>query len=81
VWTGASLSALGLAATIIISAVLAAVVWIPLLFLLGGVMLTIWAARRRRQVWEGRDSRDIKNPREAELPWPSDAIDDRLPEP
>jgi hypothetical protein len=75
------MSALGLGATIAICAVLAAIAWIPMLFVLGGVMCTIWAARRRRQILEGRDAREIKNPQQAELPWPTDVIDDRLPEP
>jgi len=59
---------------------LAAVVWVPLLFGLGAVMITVWAARRRRQRLEGRGSSEIRDPTHAEQPWPKSAIDDRLPE-
>lgn len=81
-WVGGVLGALTLAVAIALSLGLAAIVWIPLLFLLGGAMCAVWIARRRRQNLEGRSERDIKDPQHAAQPWKSEElIDDRLPDP
>lgn len=61
---------------------LAALFWVPLLFLVGVAMLTVWSARRRRQRYEDRDDRDVKDPLHSARAWPTaDVVDDRLPEP
>lgn len=61
---------------------LTALVWVPLALLTGGAMLTVWAARRHRQVAEGRDPLERRDAPRAMHPWPREGvIDDRLPEP
>ncbi|HXN31893.1 MAG TPA: hypothetical protein VN894_08530 [Polyangiaceae bacterium] len=75
-------AALGLLATTVASMGFAIFAWVPLLLMIGGVMCTVWAARRRRQTLEGRSAGDVKDPCHAERPWPTKGItDDRLPEP
>jgi hypothetical protein len=59
---------------------LAALLLVPLLFALGVVMWSVWAARHHRQTTEGRDGHDVKDPEHSERPWPKDLIDDRLPD-
>jgi Flp pilus assembly protein TadB len=71
-----------LAVTLLLTLGLAAIFWVPLLFLMGIAMLTIWRARRNRQRSEHRDERDLKDPLQAPRPWPTEGVvDDRLPEP
>ncbi|HZU84660.1 MAG TPA: hypothetical protein VE987_17140 [Polyangiaceae bacterium] len=70
-----------LAPVAVLSLGISAIVWVPLLLALGVAMCGVWAARRRRQRFEGRDSGDVRDPARAERAWPSDGIiDDRLPE-
>ncbi len=81
VWIGVAIGALALLAASIISLGVAAVVWAPLLLVLGATMLGVWAARRRRQAIEGRDSNELKDPLHAVPPWPTEGVtDDRLPQ-
>jgi hypothetical protein len=77
-----SVGALGLLLVAILSLGLAAVVWVPLLAGLAVVLLTVWAARRRRQKWQHRDPSEVKDPTHVEPRWPERGItDDRLPNP
>jgi hypothetical protein len=80
-WTAGIAAALGLLPVAVLALGVTAVVWVPLLVALGGVMWSIWVARRRRQILENRNDDEVKNPVQAEAPWPKDVIDDRLPEP
>ncbi len=81
-WTLGILAAIALGASMIVSMGFASVVWIPLILMGGGVMCTVWAARRRRQALEGRSAGDVKDPVHAHRSWPTKGItDDRLPEP
>jgi hypothetical protein len=60
----------------------AAIFWVPLLFMAGIAMLTVWKARRRRQLFEHRDIREVKDPLHTARSWPTQGVvDDRLPEP
>lgn len=78
-WAVGLFAALVLSATTVASMGLAAFVWVPLLAMIGGVMCTVWAARRRRQTREGRSASDIKDSLHAPRPWPTKGItDDRL---
>jgi hypothetical protein len=66
----------------IVSIGLASIVWVPLLFGIGIAMVTIWAARRRRQSTQGRNASEIRDPTHSHPHWPTrGVIDDRLPEP
>ena len=61
---------------------LSALFWVPLVFLVGVAMLTVWGARRRRQRYEDRDERDVKDPLRSGRSWPTQGVvDDRLPDP
>ena len=80
-WIVGSLAFLGLIGASIVSVGLAAIVWVPLLMGIGIAMIVVAAARRRRQTTQGRDGSEIKDPRHAHPRWPSNAVDDRLPEP
>jgi hypothetical protein len=78
-WAVGLFAALVLFATTVASMGLAAFVWVPLLAMIGGVMCTVWAARRRRQTQEGRSASDVKDSLHTTRPWPTKGItDDRL---
>jgi hypothetical protein len=79
-WLLGALAFLGLVGASIISVGLAAVVWVPLLFGIGIAMAVVAAARRRRQAMQGRSGGEVKDPTHAHPRWPSNVIDDRLPE-
>lgn len=80
-----ALVGLGLVALAVVTALvlgLAAIVWVPFVLLVGCAMLTVWAARRRRQLLEGRNPLEVKDAPQVAPRWPSEGvIDDRLPEP
>jgi hypothetical protein len=79
-WAVGVFAALALFGTTVASMGLAAFAWVPLLLMLGGVMCTVWIARRRRQALEGRNAGDLRDPHHARRPWPTRGItDDRLP--
>lgn len=82
-WAAGIVAAIALVATTILSAGITAIFWVPLLFVLGLALWSIWGARRRRQQLERRDDHDVKDPLRAERrPWPAQGVtDDRLPEP
>jgi hypothetical protein len=80
-WTAAIVAGLGLIPVAILALGLAAVVWVPLLAGLAAVMWSVWIARRRRQMLQNRNDDEVKNPAQAEAPWPKGVVDDRLPEP
>jgi hypothetical protein len=75
------LASLGLVPVAVLTLGITAVVWVPLLLFLGGVMLTVWIARRRRQILENRNDYEVKNPGRVDAPWPKSVAEDRLPEP
>jgi hypothetical protein len=79
-WTLGALAFLGLIGASIVSVGLASVVWVPLLLGIGIAMVAVAAARRRRQARQGRDANEVRDPAHAHPRWPSDVIDDRLPE-
>jgi len=79
-WTLGALAFLGLVGASIVSVGLAAVVWVPLLLGIGIAMVVVGAARRRRQFSQGRNGSEVKDPTHAHPRWPSNVIDDRLPE-
>lgn len=67
-------------ATSVVSVGLAVLFWLPLLVMLGGVGWTVWTARRRRQVAEGRDDMERRDALHSPRKWPKGVVDDRLPE-
>ena len=79
-WTLGALAFLGLIGASVVSVGLASVVWVPLLMGIGIAMVVVGAARRRRQASQGRNANEIKDPTHAHPRWPSNVIDDRLPE-
>jgi hypothetical protein len=80
-WIIGSVAFLGLIGASIVSVGLAAIVWVPLFMGIGIAMIVVAAARRRRQTTQGRNGNEIKDPRHAHPRWPSNVVDDRLPEP
>jgi hypothetical protein len=81
-WAVGAFAFVALVAASIVSVGLAAIVWVPLLFGIGIAMATIWSARRRRQVTQGRNAGEIKDPTHCHPHWPTkDVIDDRVTEP
>ena len=79
-WILGPIAFVALISASIVSIGLAAVVWVPLLLVLGIAMIVVAAARRRRQASQGRNGSEIKDPQHAHPRWPPNVIDDRLPE-
>jgi hypothetical protein len=80
-WAIGALAFLALIGASVVSVGLASIVWIPLLLGIGVAMVAVGAARRRRQMTQGRSWGEVKDPTHAHPRWPSNVIDDRLPEP
>lgn len=81
-WTVGVVAFVALVGASIVSIGLASIVWVPLLFGIGIAMVTIWAARRRRQSTQGRNASEIRDPTHSHPHWPTrGVIDDCLPEP
>jgi Flp pilus assembly protein TadB len=79
-WVLGIVGVLGLAVSLVLSMGLAALFWVPTVFVAGGVMWSVWVARRHRQARENRDAGEQKDPLTATPRWPSKGvIDDRLP--
>jgi Flp pilus assembly protein TadB len=71
-----------LVAASIVSVGLASIVWFPLLMGIGIAMIVVGSARRKRQLTQGRNWSEVKDPTHARQPWPTKGVtDDRLPEP
>jgi predicted lipid-binding transport protein (Tim44 family) len=80
-WVAGIAAALAMGITLVLSLGVAAIFWIPLLFMAAIAMLSVWSARRRRQISEHRNESDVKDPLHASRRWPTErAVDDRLPE-
>jgi hypothetical protein len=80
-WVAGIAAALAMGITLVLSLGIAAIFWVPLLFMAGIAMLSVWTARRRRQISEHRNESDVKDPLHVERHWPTDrVVDDRLPE-
>ncbi len=72
---------LGLIVSLALSMGIAAIFWVPTLFVAGGVMWSVWGARRRRQLMEHRDANELRDREHSQPRWPTKGvIDDRLPE-
>jgi hypothetical protein len=80
-WVIGVVAFLALIAAAIISVGLASIVWVPLVLGIGIAMVGVWTSRRKRQTMQGRDANEVKDPTHAHPRWPSNVIDDRLPEP
>jgi Flp pilus assembly protein TadB len=61
-YVATAFAAIGLVAALVIALGLAAVAWVPLLLGAGVAMLTVWAARRRRQRFERRNADEMRYP-------------------